>query len=52
MKFMQKVEAPTFFAHGLPQVFYDLFDNYDETAVRKAIHAWLADNPETTNEGE
>jgi len=52
VKFITKVDRPTFFGHGLPQVLYDLFDNYDEAAVRKAIYAWLADNPETTNEGE
>ena len=52
MTFMTKVESPRFYEHGLPQVLYDLFDNYDEKAVRKAIYAWLADNPETTNEGE
>jgi len=52
MTFMTKVESPDRYKHGLPQVLYDLFEHYDEQAVRKAIYAWLADNPETTNEGE
>lgn len=46
MTHMTKVERPMFYTHGLPQVLYDLFDSYSEQAVRKAIYAWLADNPE------
>jgi len=51
MKHMSKeLKEPEFFAHGLPQVLYDLFENYDEAAVRKAINAWLEDNPEVRDD--